>query len=110
MGLRRSAATSGKLRSVFCSYSQSRGAIDKAKLTPRARAAVQAAAAALPGQAKRHLGIYGHTDDTGTAARNLDRRRPGLRRDPADRREREGRVAVPRGGARNRRVEIAVLS
>jgi OOP family OmpA-OmpF porin len=33
---------------------------------------VQAAAAALPGQAKRHLGIYGHTDDTGTAAHNLD--------------------------------------
>ena len=33
---------------------------------------MQAAAAALPGQAKRHLGIYGHTDDTGTAAHNLD--------------------------------------
>jgi outer membrane protein OmpA-like peptidoglycan-associated protein len=33
---------------------------------------VQAAAAALPAQAKRQLGIYGHTDDTGTAAHNLD--------------------------------------
>jgi outer membrane protein OmpA-like peptidoglycan-associated protein len=86
----------------------------------------------LRGQAKRHLGIYGHTDDTETAAHNLDlsrRRAEAVRaalapllgagwtfdvqgfgetgRSPRTRRTTGRRT--PRG-ARNRRVEIAVLS
>ena len=86
----------------------------------------------LRGQAKRHLGIYGHTDDTGTAAHNLDlsrRRAEAVRAalapllgagwtfdvqgfgETCDRRnEKEDGSPYPAGRARNRRVEIAVLS
>ena len=94
---------------------------------------MQAAAAALPRRAKRHLGLYGHTADTGTAAHNLDlsrRRAEAVRAAlaallgagwtfdvqgfgetrPIAANEKDDGSLYPAGRARNRRVEIAVLS
>jgi outer membrane protein OmpA-like peptidoglycan-associated protein len=107
-------------------------ATDSFRLTPRARRVLQAAAEELKAQPGRRLGIYGHTDNRGSAAHGYtlsNNRAAAVQRElarllgpgwtyetkgfgedrPIAANNRPDGSAYPEGMARNRRVEIVVL-